>query len=103
MPSVLQKSRPLASPKGQREVDEVRQIAFSNGGKIASSTSGGGGRHQITITRFGVDPDDKKFRAMLYAIEAAVRGQFDRGRPYQALVQFSLKSRFVDVIVRCMK
>ena len=56
----------------------------------------------ITLTRFGIDPDDKQFRAALHAIESVVRGQFDRGQRFQGLTQFTLKSNLIDVVVRCM-
>ena len=102
MTATLQKNRPAAPPKGQREVDEIRQIAFSKGARITAMSSSGGKR-TITITRIDAEPGDKQFRAMLYAIESVVRGQFDRGRPYLGLMQFTLKSRLIDVIVRCVQ
>ncbi len=102
MSVTLQKKRDVAPPKGLRELDQVRQIALSKGARItAASTSGG--KQTVTITKFDVEPDDKQFRMMLYAIESAVRGQFDRGRPYLGMMQFSLKSRLIDIIVRCVQ
>ena len=90
------------APKAPREVDQVRQIAFANGAKVSSNVSGAA-RVLITITQDGVDSGDAKFRAMLYAIEGAVRGHFDRGQSFQTMTQFVLKSNRVDVIVRCLK
>ena len=89
-----------APPKGVREADQVRQIAMSHGGKVSSNASGQ--RQTITITRFGVDPASPQLQSMLHAIEFAIRGQFDRGRAYQGMTQFSAKSRHVDVVVRCI-
>lgn len=74
---------------------------MSQGGKVMVSTAGGGHYH-ISITRSGVDPDSPMLRAMLHAIEFAIRGQFDRGRAYQGMTQFVAKSRHVDVVVRCL-
>jgi hypothetical protein len=86
--------------KGQREADQVRQIASSHGGKITASQSGS--HAVITITCFGRDPESPETRAMLYAIEFAIRGRFDRGRSYQGMTQFTARSRVIDVLVRCM-
>jgi hypothetical protein len=85
--------------KGQREADQVRQIAMSHGGKVTTGMTGG--RPIITITYFGTDPEAPQTRAMLYAIEFAVRGRFDRGRTYPGMTQFMVHSRLVDVVVRC--
>lgn len=98
--SVLTKSKPAAPPKGLREADQVRQIAMSHGGKVSSNASGQ--RHMVTISRYGVDPASPQLRSMLHAIEFAIRGQFDRGRSYQGMTQFMAKSRYVDVVVRCI-
>jgi hypothetical protein len=101
MSTVLHKNTPAAQnkvAKGQREADQVRQIAASHGGRVATSASGG--RHVITITLHGLAEDDPKLRGMLYAIEFATRGQFDRGRAYQGLTQYTARSRLVDVVVR---
>ncbi len=57
----------------------------------------------ITITLVVADTDDQQFRSMLYAIEFAVRGQFDRGQHFQGLTQFVLKGRSIDAVVRCLK
>jgi len=93
--------KPTAGPpKGQRELDQVRQIAHANGAKFSAQTTGAG-RHIITITKYGVDPDDKQFCAALYAIESALRGQFDRGQRFQGMSQFSMKTNLIDVQVRC--
>lgn len=93
--------KPRSGPaKGKREVDQVLQIAYSQGGKVTSRNSGDG-KHTITI--FADDVEDQKFRSMLYAIESAVHGRFDRGQHYQSMTQFSLKSSLIDVIVRGMK
>lgn len=89
-------------PKTPREVDQVRQIAFANGAKVATNTSGSG-RSLINITLNEADPGSPRFRAMLNAIEFAVRGQFDRGQAFQGSVRFTLKCNLLDIIVRCMK
>ena len=95
------KTPPTGAPKGQRELDQVRQIAHAYGAKVSAQTTGGG-RHIITITKHGVDPDDKHFRAALYAIESVLRGQFDRGQRFQGMSQFSMKTSLIDVQVRCL-
>ncbi|MBM3347562.1 MAG: hypothetical protein FJY55_13855 [Betaproteobacteria bacterium] len=89
-------------PKTPREVDQVRQIAFANGAKVAANTSGSG-RSLINITLSGMDPKSPQFRGMLNAMEFAVRGHFDRGQAFQGMVRFTLKSNLLDIIVRCMK
>ncbi len=101
----IQNSRTSSSPrneKGLREVDQVRQIAAAHGGKV-TCTPFGGSRHLVTISLFGTAEDDPRLRAMLYAIEFAIRGQFDRGRSYPGMKQFAARSRFVDVVVRCVQ
>lgn len=100
MQAFAQSHSKAAPSKGLREADQVRQIAMSHGGKVSSNASGQ--RHMLTITRFGVDPTSPQLRAMLHAIEFAIRGQFDRGRAYQGMTQFTAKSRHVDVVVRCI-
>ncbi len=93
--------KPTAGPpKGQRELDQIRQIAYAHGAKISAQTTGAG-RHIITITKHGVNPDDQQFLATLYAIESVLRGQFDRGQRFQGMSQFSLKTNLIDVQVRC--
>lgn len=95
--TVHKKSEPL---KGQREADQVRQIGMSHGGKVTASLSGG---HPIvSITCFGADPEGPQVRAMLRAIEFAIRGQFDRGRAFPGMTQFTAKTRFIAVMVRCV-
>ena len=49
-----------------------------------------------------MDADSPQLRAMLRAIEFAIRGQFDRGRRLQGMTQFVAKSRLIDVQVRCL-
>jgi hypothetical protein len=93
-------SSAAAAPKGQREVDQVRQIGSSHGGKVLARQLSGV-RHHITIT-LSMDADSPQLRAMLRAIEFAIRGQFDRGRRLQAMTQFVAKSRLIDVHVRCL-
>ena len=94
--------KPTAGPpKGQRELDQVRQIAHAYGAKFNAQTTASG-RHIITVTKHGVDPDDMQFRAALYAMESAVRGQFDRGQRFQGMSQFSMKTNLIDVQVRCL-
>ena len=44
------KTPPTGAPKGQRELDQVRQIAHAYGAKVSAQTTGGG-RHIITITK----------------------------------------------------
>lgn len=86
--------------KGQREADQVRQIAMSHHGKVTTGLSGG---HPIvTITYFGSDPEAPQTRSMLYAIEFVIRARFDRGRTYPGMTQFSAHSRLIDVVVRCV-
>lgn len=94
------KKPPPGPPKGQRELDQVRQIAHAYGAKVSAQTTGAG-RHIITITKYGVDPEDKQLRAALYAIESVLRGQFDRGQRFQGMTQFSVKTNLIDVQVRC--
>jgi hypothetical protein len=89
-----------AAPKGQREADQVRQIGMSHRGKVSSSMSGG--HPVVSITCFGVDPESPQTGAMLRAIEFVIRGQFDRGRAYQGMTQFTAKTRVIDVVVRCI-
>ena len=87
--------------KGLREVDQGRQIAAGHGGKV-TCTPFGGSRYLVTISLFGAAEDDPRLRAMLYAIEFAIRGQFDRGRSFPGMKQFAARSRFIDVVVRCV-
>jgi len=95
-----QKPAPARNDKGQRETDQVRQIAASHGGKVSTTSSGA--KHLVTISLFG-NEDDPRLRAMMHAIEFATHGQFDRGRAYPGMIQYTAKSRFVDVVVRCVK
>ena len=89
-----------APDKGQREADQVRQIAAAHGGKVSATQSGG---HQlITITCYGTNPEAPPTRAMLHAIEFAIRGRFDRGRSYPGMTQFAARGRNVNVAVRCL-
>src|SRR5688572_10513296 len=88
-----------APPKGQREADQVRQIASSHGGKVTVGLSGG--HPVVTITCLGIEPEAPRTRAMLSAIEFAIRARFDRGRTFPGMTQFSAKSRVIDVVVRC--
>jgi hypothetical protein len=103
MTPALQNRKPALArnEKGQRETDQVRQIAVSHGGKVSTTSSGA--KHLVTISLFGMADDDPRLRAMLNAIEFATHGQFDRGRAYPGMTQFSAHSRFVDVVVRCVK
>ena len=93
---------PTQPPKTPREVDQVRQIAFANGAKVATNTATNG-RSLITITLDEADSGSPRLRAMLSAMEFAVRGQFDRGQAFQGMVRFTLKCNLLDIIVRCMK
>ena len=103
MTPALQNRKPVLSrnEKGQRETGQVRQMAVSHGGKVSTTSSGA--KHLVTISLFGMADDDPRLRAMLNAIEFATHGQFDRGRAYPGMTQFSAHSRFVDVVVRCVK
>lgn len=86
--------------KGQREVDEVKQIACSHGGKVLARQLSGS-RHHVTIT-LNLAADSPSLLAMLRAIEFAIRGQFDRGQHLQGMTQYVAKSRLIDILVRCM-
>jgi len=102
MLQTLQNQKPAArNDKGQRETDQVRQIAVTHGGKV--STTNSGAKHLVTIAVMGAAEDDPRLRAMMHAIEFATHGQFDRGRSYQSMTQFSARGRHVDVVVRCIK
>lgn len=95
------KPSPLHQPlRGQRELDEVRQIAVGHGGKVISRHIGGA-RHQVSVTVM-LDPEAPAVRTMMRAIEFAIRGQFDRGRRYPGMTQFTGRSRLVDVMIRCL-
>jgi len=103
MGSALKNQKPDAArnEKGQRECDQVRQIAASHGGKVSTTSSGA--KHLVTISLFGTPDNDPRLRAMLRAIEFATHGQFDRGRAYPGMTQYSARSRHVDVVVRSVK
>ena len=101
-PANTQMSRSSEPLKGQREVDQIRQIAYAKSASITTSTSGSG-KHRVTITQFGAEPENLEFRGMLHSIEYVLRAQFDRGRNMQSMTQFTLHSKLVDVIVHCVK
>ena len=97
----MQKTPLSKQPKGLRELEQVKQISLSSGAKITAASSSGS-KQRIIVSHFGIEPDDPRIRAMLNAIEGAVRGQFDRGQRSPGMTQFTLKNNVIDVAVRCV-
>ena len=99
MGSSAQKNSSAAS-QARRVVDEVLKVAQS--GHASASVSGGSKAH-VMISKQLTDYNDTYFRSMLSGIEFATRGHFAQGRESPGYSEWILRSRLIDVTVRCTK
>ena len=89
-----------AESQSRRIVEEVMQIARSG---HASAALSGGSRPRVIIVQQGSEMSGSQIRSMLSGIEFATRAHFSQDRDSGTIAEWTLKSRFVDVTVRCVK
>ena len=92
--------RASAAAQARGVVDEILKIARS---ELAGATVSGGSKPHVTITKHAANFDDAYFRAMLSGIEYASHGHFSHGQESGGSTEWLLRSRLVDVTVRCTK
>ena len=90
--------RTSAAAQARRVVDEVMKIARS---ERAGATVSGGSKPHVVITKHAANFDDAYFRAMLSGVEYATHSHFSHGQESGGSTEWLLRSRLIDVTVRC--
>ena len=92
--------RTSAAAQARRVVEEVLKIARSD---HAGATVAGGNKPHVTITKQATSSEDAYFRGMLSGIEYATHGHFSHGQDSGGYTEWVLRSRLIDVTLRCTK
>jgi hypothetical protein len=81
-------------------LEEVLRVARAEN---ASATVSGSGKPRVLLTKQLTDNDELHVRALLSGIEFATHSHFGHGMETSGISEWVLRSRYIDVTLRCIK